>query len=328
MGVVTAAAAAPEPRLRDPRARDRRGRRDADAGPRDDAHHDGAAGRPLRAQHRRSRGSSSAAPSGARERDVRTSDDDPDDGTILTAMLFDLRGRGRRRTVQAIYLSLAILMGGGLVLFGIGGATSGGLFDAIKGNSELDERQRHVQEARRRAREARPGQPERLARLGPARRCPLPGAGTGANYDQTTRAFTAKGKAALRRRRPRGSATSRSAREARRDASRTRWSRRTARRAAQQPGGGQGARDRDRRDAEGDVPDVRPARRARLRGRADAQGDLAAEKAASSRRRTRRSRSATSSRRPKQQLDGPARRAQPTGPVVRYRAIIPVASPL
>ena len=49
-------------------------------------------------------------------------------------MLFDLRGQGRRRTVQVIYLGLAILMGGGLVLFGIGGATSGGLFDAINGN--------------------------------------------------------------------------------------------------------------------------------------------------------------------------------------------------
>ena len=46
-------------------------------------------------------------------------------------MLFDLRGRGRRRTVQAIYLSLAILMGGGLVLFGIGSDQSGGLFDAF-----------------------------------------------------------------------------------------------------------------------------------------------------------------------------------------------------
>jgi hypothetical protein len=50
-------------------------------------------------------------------------------------MLFDLRGRGRRRTVQIIYLSLALLMGGGLVLFGIGGATSGGLVDAIQGGS-------------------------------------------------------------------------------------------------------------------------------------------------------------------------------------------------
>jgi hypothetical protein len=50
-------------------------------------------------------------------------------------MLFDLRGKGRRRTVQVIYLGLAILMGGGLVLFGIGGATSGGLIDAINGKS-------------------------------------------------------------------------------------------------------------------------------------------------------------------------------------------------
>lgn len=48
-------------------------------------------------------------------------------------MLFDLRGRGRRRTVQAIYLSLAILMGGGLVLFGIGSDQSGGLVDAFSG---------------------------------------------------------------------------------------------------------------------------------------------------------------------------------------------------
>ena len=36
-------------------------------------------------------------------------------------MLFDLRGRGRRRTVQVIYIGLAILMVGGLLLFGIGG---------------------------------------------------------------------------------------------------------------------------------------------------------------------------------------------------------------
>ncbi len=40
-------------------------------------------------------------------------------------MLFDLRGRGRRRTVQGIYLGLAILIGGGLVLFGVGGAGIG-----------------------------------------------------------------------------------------------------------------------------------------------------------------------------------------------------------
>ena len=49
-------------------------------------------------------------------------------------MLFDLKGK-RRRAVQATYLTLAILMGGGLVLFGIGGDVSGGLFDAIGGRS-------------------------------------------------------------------------------------------------------------------------------------------------------------------------------------------------
>ncbi len=41
-------------------------------------------------------------------------------------MLFDLRGRGRRRTVQAIYLGLALLIGLGLVGFGVGGGFGGG----------------------------------------------------------------------------------------------------------------------------------------------------------------------------------------------------------
>ncbi len=50
-------------------------------------------------------------------------------------MLFDLRGRGRRRTVQSVYLALAILMGGGLVLFGVGtGSGVGGLLDAFTNN--------------------------------------------------------------------------------------------------------------------------------------------------------------------------------------------------
>jgi hypothetical protein len=49
-------------------------------------------------------------------------------------MLFDLRGR-RRRVVQATYLLLAVLLGGGLVLFGIGGDVSGGLFDAFSDRS-------------------------------------------------------------------------------------------------------------------------------------------------------------------------------------------------
>src|SRR6185436_7800702 len=48
-------------------------------------------------------------------------------------MLFDLRSSGRRRVVKVVYITLAFLMGGGLVLFGIGGGggLSGGLVDAI-----------------------------------------------------------------------------------------------------------------------------------------------------------------------------------------------------
>jgi hypothetical protein len=47
-------------------------------------------------------------------------------------MLFDLQGK-RRRVVQATYLTLAILMGGGLVFFGIGSDVQGGLSDAFSG---------------------------------------------------------------------------------------------------------------------------------------------------------------------------------------------------
>src|SRR4051794_27348551 len=48
-------------------------------------------------------------------------------------MLFDLQGK-RKRVVQVTYLGLAVLMGAGLVFFGVGsGSISGGLFDAISG---------------------------------------------------------------------------------------------------------------------------------------------------------------------------------------------------
>jgi hypothetical protein len=56
-------------------------------------------------------------------------------------MLFDLKGR-RRRVVQVTYVGLAVLMGGGLVLSGIGSSASGGLLDALVGggnNSSQDD---------------------------------------------------------------------------------------------------------------------------------------------------------------------------------------------
>jgi len=112
-------------------------------------------------------------------------------------MLFDLRGRGRRRTVQAIYLSLAILMGGGLVLFGIGGATSGGLIDAIQGNgsttSASDTFKKRVEALDKRV-QANPRDSRAWAELADVR---FQSATSGANYDQTNGVYTAKGKAVL-----------------------------------------------------------------------------------------------------------------------------------
>src|SRR5271166_3076874 len=50
-------------------------------------------------------------------------------------MLFDLRGRGRRRTVRVVYIGLALLIGVGLVGFGIGGGFGGGgLLNAASSN--------------------------------------------------------------------------------------------------------------------------------------------------------------------------------------------------
>lgn len=49
-------------------------------------------------------------------------------------MLFDLKGK-RKNVVKVTYLFLAILFGGGLVLFGVGSnSVQGGLLDAITGN--------------------------------------------------------------------------------------------------------------------------------------------------------------------------------------------------
>lgn len=52
-------------------------------------------------------------------------------------MLFDLHGK-RRRVIQATYLTLAVLMGGGLVFLGIGSDVQGGLLDAFKDDDGSD----------------------------------------------------------------------------------------------------------------------------------------------------------------------------------------------
>jgi hypothetical protein len=114
-------------------------------------------------------------------------------------MLFDLRGRGRRRTIQVIYLSLAILMGGGLVLFGIGGNTSGGLVDALQGDSggsnPNDAFEKRVESLEKRT-QANPQDARAWSQLATLR---FQVATTGENYDTASQSYTTKGKAELRR---------------------------------------------------------------------------------------------------------------------------------
>jgi hypothetical protein len=50
-------------------------------------------------------------------------------------VLFDLRSPGRRRVIKVIYGFLAVLMGGGLIFFGIGSDATGGLADIFGGGS-------------------------------------------------------------------------------------------------------------------------------------------------------------------------------------------------
>jgi hypothetical protein len=113
-------------------------------------------------------------------------------------MLFDIRSRGRRRTVQAVYLGLALLLGGGLVLLGTGtGNGFGGLFNAFGGNGTSAGQNQAVsaqETSAVKATQQRPTDPSAWASLVTAR---WTSAGQGSNYNSSTGAFSAAGKAKL-----------------------------------------------------------------------------------------------------------------------------------
>jgi hypothetical protein len=112
-------------------------------------------------------------------------------------MLFDLRSTGRRRTVKVVYITLAFLMGGGLILFGIGGggALSGGLVDAITesdgGGGSSDDR---LVQAEQRATAAARANPDDAALWAAVARARFNVASSGDNIDQTTGEFTDSGR--------------------------------------------------------------------------------------------------------------------------------------
>jgi hypothetical protein len=111
-------------------------------------------------------------------------------------MLFDLRSRGRRRTVQGVYLGLAIILGGGLVLFGVGtGSGGGGLLNAFGGGSSNQKQVVSQQEKNAlRATRLNPNSAAAWSQLVQAR---WTAAGQGSNVDPSTGAFTASGRKEL-----------------------------------------------------------------------------------------------------------------------------------
>jgi hypothetical protein len=109
-------------------------------------------------------------------------------------MLFDLRSRGRRRTVQGVYLFLAILLGGGLVLFGVGAGNGlGGLLNAFNGGGSSSGQKAVVSQQEQQAikqTQQTPSDPQAWANLLQAR---WTSAGQGANFNSSTGQFTKSG---------------------------------------------------------------------------------------------------------------------------------------
>jgi tetratricopeptide (TPR) repeat protein len=112
-------------------------------------------------------------------------------------MLFDLRGRGRRRTIQVVYITLALLLGGGLVLFGIGGEVSGGLVDAITEREGGDDGSDRFTEQEAAALQRTRTDPKDAAAWAELARVRYQLAGLGDNYDPAAQTFTEAGQAQL-----------------------------------------------------------------------------------------------------------------------------------
>lgn len=107
-------------------------------------------------------------------------------------MLFDLQSRGRKTFVKIIYLGLAILLGGGLVLFGVGAGTGGGgLLDAFTGGGTDTTVQ--VSAAEKRARRAIKADPKDAQAWADLSRAQYQTAGLGENYDEAQNVFTESG---------------------------------------------------------------------------------------------------------------------------------------
>jgi hypothetical protein len=113
-------------------------------------------------------------------------------------MLFDLRSRGRRRTVQVVYLGLAVILGGGLILFGVGaGNGTGGLLNAFTGNGSGNNQSQAISQQEKNALKQTKRNPDDVAAWGTLVNARWDDAATGSNYNSSTGAFSAAGKQEL-----------------------------------------------------------------------------------------------------------------------------------
>jgi hypothetical protein len=115
-------------------------------------------------------------------------------------MLFDLRGRGRRRTVRIVYSGLALLFLLGFVGFGVGGGfggSGGGVVEAIFGGNEGGSGPNYEAQVKS-ARKLTVEHPNNPASWSGLIHALLLQAGSGDNYNSTENVFTAKAQPLLK----------------------------------------------------------------------------------------------------------------------------------
>lgn len=109
-------------------------------------------------------------------------------------MLFDLRSRGRRRTVQVIYAFLAVLMLGGLVLFGVGAGNGiGGLLNAFTNSGSSTSNTGVITKQTRQALKLTSANPNSQHAWFLLLQARYSEAGSGSNFNPTTGVYTASG---------------------------------------------------------------------------------------------------------------------------------------
>jgi hypothetical protein len=112
-------------------------------------------------------------------------------------MLFDLRSRGRRHTVRVIYLFLALVMAGGLVLVGVGtGSNQGGLLNAFTNNGTGGGGSQFADQTLHKAIKAAQKNPS-AANWASLLQARWSDANSGGNFNSTTGVYSASGKKQL-----------------------------------------------------------------------------------------------------------------------------------